>query len=742
MASAIPIAVQAVTDWSPVDHLGTKAPDHSGGQFASLVAQFAQTPKAPAAPAPAGTRPAQSDNGTPAPPTKAPLGTASQVSDRPDAAGSQAPVPSSRADVQDPKAEAPNPGTDGKTAKSLARAAKADPPEPATPSTSIQTPVDASAAVAGALSSLQPSIGTPVPLEDPAAPPTPPVTVSAAAAQISNPGTLTAPSRGAFPTSAPAPAPGTKTETPAPQLTAALLESQPTSTPVPKAQTPKPPLAAPLPASPLAASQAPVAGTPAPPLAAALPASPLTTAPAPMAEASTPPLAAALPAFPLTATQAPRAEAPTPQLGVAPLAFSPAAQAPKEPTPTPPSPVALPESPLGKPEVPKADTPATPWEVTLPESAMATTQAPSTKTAVAPLAVAPPPSPSAAISPAILTQPEAQLSSGAGDAATPGSASAPKGFPTKLEGADPVPSPLVPSQPDPQATSPVDATSIKSQASAPAVITDVAARMRSAPNPEDSLALADTARLGTTPVLKAVKIADLQFLAQGPVERKAQPFTGPMPSDTETLSPAGNGKAGTQIVANPETAPPTLDALALKSAIPVQTLVPHALDGSALAAASLLPRPVETATIPAPAPTPPPAARPSAPVLQVEGGLRWMLKGGVQEAQLQLHPDSLGQVTIHLKVVGGEVHARLWITEPGSVQAVQEGRPHLEQSLKEQGLQLGSFDLPQGHRPFQEAPSASPLRETSAAEIILARQEAPAAVSVAILNPHHVELYA
>jgi len=135
-------------------------------------------------------------------------------------------------------------------------------------------------------------------------------------------------------------------------------------------------------------------------------------------------------------------------------------------------------------------------------------------------------------------------------------------------------------------------------------------------------------------------------------------------------------------------------------------------------------------------------APPSASVLQVEGGLRWMLKGGAQEAQLQLHPESLGQVTIHLKVEGGEVHARLWITEPASVRAIQEGRPHLESALKEQGLQLGNFDLQQGHRPHQEPPAAAAFRERAVPERIPARQEAPAPAPLPILNPRHVELYA
>jgi hypothetical protein len=119
-----------------------------------------------------------------------------------------------------------------------------------------------------------------------------------------------------------------------------------------------------------------------------------------------------------------------------------------------------------------------------------------------------------------------------------------------------------------------------------------------------------------------------------------------------------------------------------------------------------------------------------------------MLKGGAQEAQLQLHPESLGQVTIHLKVEGGEVHARLWVTEPASVQAVQEGRAHLEQSLKDQGLQLGSFDLHQGNRPFHEAPSAPAFREPTSAEPLITRQEAPSMSQPSILNTHHVELYA
>jgi flagellar hook-length control protein FliK len=122
--------------------------------------------------------------------------------------------------------------------------------------------------------------------------------------------------------------------------------------------------------------------------------------------------------------------------------------------------------------------------------------------------------------------------------------------------------------------------------------------------------------------------------------------------------------------------------------------------------------------------------------------MKWMLRSGAQEARLQLHPDSLGQVTIHLRVEGGEVHAKLWVSEPASVRAVQEGRPHLELSLKEQGLQLGSFDLQQGHRPFQEAQTAAGPAFREGAPARQARQETPAPVVPMASDPHQIELYA
>ncbi len=180
---------------------------------------------------------------------------------------------------------------------------------------------------------------------------------------------------------------------------------------------------------------------------------------------------------------------------------------------------------------------------------------------------------------------------------------------------------------------------------------------------------------------------------------------------------------------------------------PVPATALQHTDSNAMAALTAQPRTLTPAAGTAPtAPLPNTPAQPgsvaSPLVTQVAGGVRWMLQGGSQEAQLQLHPDSLGQVTIHLRVQGGEVHARLWVSEAASVQAVQEGRPHLEASLKEQGLQLGSFDLQQGQRPFQEAPATPAYPGRPVLDLVPAGQEAPVPPVAAILNSRHVELYA
>ena len=145
----------------------------------------------------------------------------------------------------------------------------------------------------------------------------------------------------------------------------------------------------------------------------------------------------------------------------------------------------------------------------------------------------------------------------------------------------------------------------------------------------------------------------------------------------------------------------------------------------------------------------PAAARPSPMLAQVEGTIRWVLQNKAPGAELQLHPDSLGRVTIQLRVEGQEVHARLWVSEASSLPVLQEHKAFLETSLKEQGLSLGSFSLQAGTQQqqnqtaFQDRAMGSPSGRVLPS---LAKQEIPSAASHDLrtdpLDPHQIEVYA
>ena len=110
---------------------------------------------------------------------------------------------------------------------------------------------------------------------------------------------------------------------------------------------------------------------------------------------------------------------------------------------------------------------------------------------------------------------------------------------------------------------------------------------------------------------------------------------------------------------------------------------------------------------------PPMAARQQNPMSQVDGTIRWLVKNQDKGAELQLHPESLGRVQIKLKVEGNVVHAKLWASEAAAVPIMQQHRAFLEDSLRSQGLVLGSFDLQHGRR--EDQPPTPSSNESAAA---------------------------
>jgi flagellar hook-length control protein FliK len=143
------------------------------------------------------------------------------------------------------------------------------------------------------------------------------------------------------------------------------------------------------------------------------------------------------------------------------------------------------------------------------------------------------------------------------------------------------------------------------------------------------------------------------------------------------------------------------------------------------------------------------AARSNPVFTQVEGSIRWIIQNKSQEAELQLHPDSLGRVTIQLKVEGQEVHAHLWASEASSLPILQEHKASLEASLKEQGLNLGSFNLHFGARHDQSQTASQTWNMSHASKSFLSaegKQEIPSRSAdpglLSSMDPHQIEVYA
>ncbi|MCL1894100.1 MAG: flagellar hook-length control protein FliK [Holophagaceae bacterium] len=104
--------------------------------------------------------------------------------------------------------------------------------------------------------------------------------------------------------------------------------------------------------------------------------------------------------------------------------------------------------------------------------------------------------------------------------------------------------------------------------------------------------------------------------------------------------------------------------------------------------------PVPTQT--APEATQKPYLPPQAPMAQLDGSVKWLLRNDAKMAEIQLYPEHMGKVTVRLRIEGNEVHARIWASEASTIPMLREHRAFLENSLKEQGLNLSSFDLQQG----------------------------------------------
>ena len=146
---------------------------------------------------------------------------------------------------------------------------------------------------------------------------------------------------------------------------------------------------------------------------------------------------------------------------------------------------------------------------------------------------------------------------------------------------------------------------------------------------------------------------------------------------------------------------------------------------------------------------------PQAPMAQLEGSVKWLLRNDAKMAEIQLYPEHLGRVTVRLRIEGNEVHARIWASEASTIPMLKEHRAFLESSLKDQGLNLSSFDLQQGRGGQQaEGDNRNGQNHTKGQHFHFApqmmeswngsefRQELPIQLTTQRVDDGRVELYA
>ena len=161
-------------------------------------------------------------------------------------------------------------------------------------------------------------------------------------------------------------------------------------------------------------------------------------------------------------------------------------------------------------------------------------------------------------------------------------------------------------------------------------------------------------------------------------------------ADLQALAPAAPAAVLTAGQLPKEAAPEPLRAPGNIS--PAETLAVGAAAGPGASTRITAPKAVEHT-----------APRQENPMTQVDSTIKWLIKNKEQSAELQLHPEHLGRVQVKLTVEGTEVHAKLWASEAAALPVLQEHRAFLEDSLKGQGLHLGSFDLQHGQQGEQAA---------------------------------------
>jgi flagellar hook-length control protein FliK len=125
-----------------------------------------------------------------------------------------------------------------------------------------------------------------------------------------------------------------------------------------------------------------------------------------------------------------------------------------------------------------------------------------------------------------------------------------------------------------------------------------------------------------------------------------------------------------------------------------QSPIPNPAAPSPQAAPVTAPAQTAAAQAPAPAPAAPvPGARLAQAVETVHQVIRISQSGGITQARVQLHPEELGQINIHLRSTPDGVVARVMADASQAAAVLRDGGDELRRQLASQGINLTHLDV-------------------------------------------------
>lgn len=121
--------------------------------------------------------------------------------------------------------------------------------------------------------------------------------------------------------------------------------------------------------------------------------------------------------------------------------------------------------------------------------------------------------------------------------------------------------------------------------------------------------------------------------------------------------------------------------------------------------------------------------------------IEWTLKSGLQEARVEVSPDTLGPVQIHLQLIDSTLSLHLHAAQPETRTLLQEQLPALRQALAQSGISVGDAQVGQGQHRF-DTPQPAPVARRAAGEDAHAGSDANAPITVRVLRRGLLDDYA